>query len=151
MDSTQSKKGDVFFVDAGTIHAIGKGNVIAEIQQNSNVTYRLYDYDRRDKEGNPRELHIEKGVAVSNTNKISKREIPLCSDGARLLGSCEYFSVKEFTVDDTLVLNCNSRSYQSLIGVEGFVDLINEDNNETLNVGNTVFLPAGFGEYTLKR
>ena len=71
LDSTPSKKGDVFFVDAGTIHAIGKGNVIAEIQQNSNVTYRLYDYDRRDKEGNPRELHIEKGVAASNTNKIS--------------------------------------------------------------------------------
>ena len=96
LDSTQSKKGDVFFVDAGTIHAIGKGNVIAEIQQNSNVTYRLYDYDRRDKEGNPRELHIEKGVAASNANKISKREIPLCSDGSRLLGSCEYFSVKEY-------------------------------------------------------
>ncbi len=150
LDSTSSKKGDVFFVDAGTIHAIGKGNVIAEIQQNSNVTYRLYDYDRRDKQGNPRELHIEKGVAASNTNKITKREIPLCSDGSRLLGSCEYFSVKEFTVADSLSLNCSTRSYQSLIGVDGVVELTNEDNNETISVGNTVFLPAGFGEYTLK-
>ena len=61
LNTVPSKKGDVFFVETGTIHAIGKGNVIAEIQQNSNVTYRLYDYDRRDKNGNPRELHIEKG------------------------------------------------------------------------------------------
>ena len=150
LDSTSSKKGDVFFVDSGTIHAIGKGNVIAEIQQNSNVTYRLYDYDRRDKEGNPRELHIEKGVAASKTNKILKREIPHCSDGSRLLGSCEYFSVKEFTVDQALSLNCSTRSYQSLIGVDGVVELANSDNNETISVGNTVFLPAGFGEYTLK-
>jgi len=85
LNSVNSKKGDVFFVEAGTIHAIGKGNLIAEIQQNSNVTYRLYDYDRRDKNGNPRELHIEKGVAASNTQKQSKRQIPQCSDGTRLL------------------------------------------------------------------
>ena len=73
LNTVPSKKGDVFFVEAGTIHAIGARNLIAEIQQNSNVTYRLYDYDRRGKDGKPRELHIEKGVKCSKTEIISSR------------------------------------------------------------------------------
>ena len=89
----------MFFVEAGTIHAIGKGNLIAEIQQNSNVTYRLYDYGRLGKDGKERELHIEKGVEASNCKKILPKEITILDDDIRVLGSCEYFVVKEIKLD----------------------------------------------------
>ena len=149
LNSVPSKKGDVFFVEAGTIHAIGKGNLIAEIQQNSNVTYRLYDYDRRDKDGNPRELHIEKGVMASVTKKQIERQIPLCSDGTRLIASCEYFAVKELCVNDIANIECHKESYQALVCVDGCVKLTADNDASVLNSGETVFLPAGFGKYKL--
>lgn len=150
LNCVSSKKGDVFFVEAGTIHAIGKGNLIAEIQQNSNVTYRLYDYDRRDKEGNPRELHIEKGVMASTTKKQTERQIPDCSDGTRLIASCEYFAVKELCVDGLAQMECHRESYQALVCVDGSLELVSGSDKEILNTGETVFLPAGFGKYCLK-
>ena len=150
LNSVNSKKGDVFFVEAGTIHAIGSGNLIAEIQQNSNVTYRIYDYDRRDKDGNPRELHIEKGVMASVTSKQTERLIPKCNDGTRLIASCEYFAVKELCVEKETQMKCHKESYQALICVDGSLELINNENRETLNAGETMFLPAGFGKYSLK-
>ena len=150
LNSVPSKKGDVFFVEAGTIHAIGKGNLIAEIQQNSNVTYRLYDYDRRDRYGNSRELHIEKGVMASITQKQEKRIIPRCSDGTRLIASCEHFVVKELFVKEASQMVCRKESYQALICVDGKIEISNECETKNLNVGETAFIPAGFGEYTLK-
>ena len=150
LNSVNSKKGDVFFVEAGTIHAIGKGNLIVEIQQNSNVTYRLYDYDRRDKEGNPRELHIEKGVMASITNKQAERKIPDCSDGTRLIATCEYFAVKELCVEDKAQMECHKESYQALVCVVGCLELTYESETQVLNAGETVFLPAGLGKYSLK-
>lgn len=63
-------KGDVFFIPAGTVHAIGAGILICEIQQNSNTTYRVYDYDRRDKDGNKRELHIREALESSNLKNL---------------------------------------------------------------------------------
>ena len=150
LNSVSSKNGDVFFVEAGTIHAIGKGNLIAEIQQNSNITYRLYDYNRCDKDGKPREIHIEKGVMASSTKKTLNRQIPLCSDGSKLIGSCDYFAVKEFVIDGTVNLECHKESYQALVAVEGSVKIIKDCDVEILNAGNTLFLPAGFGKHTLK-
>ena len=150
LNCVSSKKGDVFFVEAGTIHAICKGNLIAEIQQNSNVTYRLYDYDRRDKEGNPRELHIEKGVMASVTQKKTERIIPECSDGTRLIASCEYFAVKELCVDGLANMECHKESYQALVCVDGCLEFSNDNDKQILNSGETVFLPADFGKYNLK-
>lgn len=149
LNTVPSKKGDVFFVEAGTIHAIGKGNVIAEIQQNSNVTYRLYDYDRRDKNGNPRELHIEKGVKASNCKRTEARKIPTCSDGARLLGSCEYFAVNEIKLSGNKTLFADEKSYHALITVDGEAVIETNGYSEKIKAGETVFVPAGLGEYTL--
>ncbi len=97
------KKGDSFFVPAGTVHALLSGVTVIEIQQNSNITYRVYDYGRRDKDGNPRELHIEKALDVMN---YSKSDIPVqptsrISDngvGERMLAECDYFTTKEVTL-----------------------------------------------------
>ena len=149
LHTVPSKAGDVFFVEAGTVHAIGKGNVIAEIQQNSNVTYRLYDYNRKDKNGNTRELHIEKGVKAANCNKSEPREIPVCADGSRLIGCCEYFSVKELKVNGTKELLCDEKSYHALMVVNGSVALKTADETIIIKTGETVFLPADLGAYML--
>lgn len=149
LDSVPSKPGDVFFVEAGTIHAIGKGNLIAEIQQNSNVTYRLYDYDRRGKDGKPRELHIDKGIKAARTERTAVRKTPLCSDGTRLLGSCEYFQVRELDVKEEKTLTVHDESYQALMTVSGSVRVVCGDFDETLPAGTTVFMPAGLGDYTV--
>ncbi len=149
LNTVPSKKGDVFFVEACTIHAIGKGNVIAEIQQNSNVTYRLYDYGRVGKDGKERELHIEKGVKAANCKKVDDREMPVCPDGTRLLASCEHFAVKEVKLDGKKTFVADEKSYHALIVVEGAIELFCKDYTETLVAGQTVFIPANLGEYIL--
>ena len=149
LNTVPSKAGDVFFVEAGTVHAIGKGNVIAEIQQNSNVTYRLYDYGRVGKDGKTRELHIEKGVKASNCNATEPRKIPTCSDGTRLLGSCRYFATKEISVSGSTKLVADEKSYHALVVVSGSAKLETPDYCEEIVTGETVFIPANLGEYTL--
>lgn len=149
LNTVPSKKGDVFFVEAGTVHAIGKGNVIAEIQQNSNVTYRLYDYGRIGADGKPRELHVEKGVKASNCKKTEPRIIPNCSDDTRLLGSCEYFAVKEIKLSGSRKLCADEKSYHALMAVDGEAEIASENYTETIKTGETVFIPANMGEYTL--
>ena len=149
LNTVPSKAGDVFFVEAGTVHAIGKGNVIAEIQQNSNVTYRLYDYGRVGKDGKTRQLHIDKGVKASNCVATEPRMIPTCSDGTRLLGSCRYFAVKEIKVDGERTLLADGKSYHALVVVSGAVKLESEGFCETVNTGETVFIPANLGQYRL--
>lgn len=145
LDSIPSRKGQAFFVEAGTVHAIGAGNLIAEIQQNSNVTYRLYDYDRRDKDGNPRELHIDKGVRAAVLEKTVPPPMPLCDDGTRLLSSCPYFEVRELTVRGTVGRVCTEESYHYLLVTEGTVVVA----DVPLHAGEGVFLPAGLGAYTV--
>ncbi len=149
LNTVNSHKGDVFFVEAGTIHAIGKGNLIAEIQQNSNVTYRLYDYGRKDKSGNTRELHIEKGVKCSNTDKTKVRSIPNCSDGSRLVGSCDYFQTKEFKINGKMKFIADGKSYHALINVDGGFDIKCGEENISFNLGETIFIPANSGEYEI--
>lgn len=149
LNTVPSQKGDVFFVEAGTVHAIGKGNVIAEIQQNSNVTYRLYDYGRIGTDGKPRELHVEKGVRASNCKKTEPRKIPACSDGTRLLGSCEYFAVKEIKLSGRKSFIADEKSYHALMAVDGEAEIASENYTETIKTGETVFIPANMGEYTL--
>ncbi len=149
LNTVPSKKGDVFFVESGTVHAIGKGNVIAEIQQNSNVTYRLYDYGRIGKDGKPRELHIEKGVKASNLKTGEPRKIPTCSDGTRLLGSCGYFAVKEIKISGSKTLIADEKSYHALVMTEGEAELTADNYAEKIKAGETVFIPANMGKYTL--
>lgn len=149
LNSVPSHKGDVFFVNAGTIHAIGKGNLIAEIQQNSNVTYRLYDYGRKGKDGKERELHIEKGVKASNCKRVNTKKIPLCSDDTRLLGSCEYFAVKEIILNGFKILVADEKSYHAILVTEGIVKLDSIEFSQKINTGETVFIPAALGEYKL--
>ena len=148
LNSVPSEKGDVFFVEAGTIHAIGRGNLIAEIQQNSNVTYRLYDYGRVSKDGKERELHIEKGVMAATLRKAENKE-PVMQDGIKTLAGCKYFEVKEIKLNGAKNLTADEKSYHALVNVGGNIEMTGDDIFLTIRAGETVFVPAGMGEYTL--
>ena len=128
------KTGDVFLIRPGTIHAIGKGVRIIEIQQNSKLTYRLYDYLRKDKNGNYRELHIDKALKVIDYHKYS----PTKSENG-LLADTEYFKVNKLDFDGEVVLSADQGSFISftLIDGEGQVDEL------SCKKFDTFFLPNG--------
>jgi mannose-6-phosphate isomerase len=132
------KKGDVFFIDAGTIHAIGKGILIAEIQQNSNTTYRVSDYGRLGADGKPRPLHIEKALEVTKLEKPSVQEnLP-----SGVLACCKYFNVKLHNIDGELKLNVDNESFSSLLVLDGEIEV----GDVTLKKGECCFIPANSGE-----
>ena len=108
------KPGDTFIINPGTIHAIGKGVRLIEIQQNSNLTYRLYDYNRVDQNGNPRELHIAKALEVINYKKYesSKEENGYLADN-------QYFTVQKINFDGELKISANKKSFISFTFLEG--------------------------------
>lgn len=150
------KAGDVFFIPAGTLHAIGKGSLIAEIQQSCDLTYRIYDYGRVGDDGKPRQLHIDKACDVTelkpSKQKINKKQIPL-SKTARIRTLVEYqdFITKKITLDEgKLELLSLDDTYQALIVVKGKFTLIYQDKKYQLANGETIFLPAGLGTYHLQ-
>ena len=129
------KPGEWFFIEAGTVHAIGKGVVIAEVQQNSNLTYRLYDYGRVGADGKPRELHVEKGVKVSKLTAYvpDKRT------------SCEYFSCESIALSGSRTFTADKTSFVALVIMDGSLSVAGREYQK----GDTVFVPAGYGEFTL--
>lgn len=140
-----SQRGDVFFVEAGTVHAIGGGNVILEIQQNSNITYRLYDWGRLGKDGRPRELHVEKGLLSTKAVPYKKRSTPEV-DGERVLGTSKYFKVSEMRVSGTRFFETDKKSYNVITLVSGRAAL----DGDVLEAGDSAFIPAGLGKWTLE-
>ncbi len=147
--------GDVFFIEAGTLHAIGGGILICEIQQNSNCTYRVYDYGRLGADGKPRELHIEKALKVSKlTPGGSGGAVPQAqsiSGGsmARLAG-CKYFTADRFNVDSEVSVFIGGGSFLSLTAVEGSGQVTGAENAVDFAPGDTLFIPAGSGAVTVK-
>ncbi len=148
------KKGDIFFIEAGTLHAICKGILLAEVQQNSNTTYRVYDYGRL-QNGKPRELHIEKAVDVTVTKAIdasgSPQGEPEKKDGytETLLTSCELFTVKRLEVEEKASLTAGKESFVSLVALEGNGVVMHGDSCVTLYKGDSLFVPAGFGDFEI--
>ena len=134
------KSGECYFIPSGTIHAIGKGCLICEIQQNSNLTYRVYDYGRQDKNGNERELHIDKALKVTALKKFT----PLSFDNG-YLGKCEYFSVEKYAVTKCISLQTDGSSFHCITCVKGKGSI---DGVEVLQ-GDSFFVPADYGHYTL--
>ncbi|MBQ4154328.1 MAG: class I mannose-6-phosphate isomerase [Clostridia bacterium] len=138
LNSVPVKKGDVFFIEAGTIHAIGSGILIAEIQQNSNTTYRVSDYGRLGADGKPRPLHIEKALEVTKLKKPSVQEnLP-----SGVLACCKYFNVKLHNVDGGLAVKVGKESFSSLLVLEGEITV----EDVVLKKGECCFIPANSGE-----
>ncbi len=153
-NSVPVKKGDVFFIEAGTLHAIGKGILIAEIQQNSNTTYRIYDYGRVGADGKPRQLHIDKAVDVTNLcpAKPYPQSEPVDMGGwtKKRLAKCEYFTVDVINVDTSAALEADKSSFVNILVLDGGCVLSSEGNDAVeLKKGDSVFIPAGLGKFEL--
>ncbi len=146
--------GDVFFIESGTIHAIGAGILICEIQQNSNCTYRVYDYDRRGADGKPRDLHVEKALEVSKftpsdtaDKQEAAREVP--GGTVKKLAACKYFSAERLIVENKMTLPVGDASFASLVVIKGSGTVSGAENAVAFNPGDSLFIPAGTGEVTV--
>ncbi len=143
------QKGDVFYIEAGTIHAIGKDILIAEIQQNSNVTYRVYDYGRTGKEGKKRELHTDKALAVTKRS-------PAAKDGSCYphVADCDYFTVDKLNLDGKMMREMSGQvseqSFVSILILDGEGVIVNQGESVEYKKGDSFFLPAGCGAYAVK-
>ena len=145
------KPGDVVMVKAGTIHAIGAGILICEIQQNSNSTYRMYDYDRRDKFGNPRELHVAKALDVVDTKayvKDNNSEVMLEENenySQERLVQCKYFECFKYEIFKEVKLVVDEASFISVLFIAGDGTITEEASGENMSykAGDSFFISAG--------
>ena len=152
VETVKVKKGDFFFIDSGTLHAICKGILLAEVQESSNTTYRIYDYNRVGADGKPRELHVEDGAAVTKLEKYSQPDFSnpaLDTDERRLLADCPLFKVWKLDVDGEISGNAGEDSFVSLLIMDGEGTL--ESCGETLSLkkGDSIFIPANAGDYKI--
>ncbi len=152
VDKVPVKKGDFFFIESGTMHAICKGILLAEVQESSNTTYRIYDYNRVGNDGKPRELHVADGVAVTKLEKYTQPDFSnpeLDTDERKLLADCPLFKVWKLDTKAEFIGNANESSFVSLLIMAGEGSL--EACGETLNLkkGDSIFIPANSGEYKL--
>ncbi|MEI8165845.1 MAG: type I phosphomannose isomerase catalytic subunit [Chloroflexales bacterium] len=144
--------GDVIFVPAGTLHAINAGIVLFEIQQKSDLTYRVYDYDRLDaKTGLPRELHIAKALDISHFGPASGAKVPplALSPGRDLLVACTYFALERWTVTAPLAGVTDPASFVILTVIAGAGELDWPAGTLPLDHGTSVVLPATLGAWTI--
>ena len=149
LNAVPVQKGDVLFIESGTIHAIGEGILIAEIQQNSNVTYRVYDYGRVGKDGKKRDLHIEKALAVTN-------RVPIVKDKTSYphVADCDYFTVDKLNLDGTFMKkmegSVSETSFASILFLDGEGTISNKGESLHFKKGESFFLTAGSGTYTIE-
>lgn len=151
LNSVNVKKGDLLFIEAGTVHAIGKGTLVAEIQQNSNTTYRVYDYGRLGADGKPRELHIDKAIDVSITQppKYDIKPMGKSVDNGdyieTLLTKCDLFTVYHYDIKNNLSLKTDEKSFNHLLVVDG----AGEIDGREFKKGDSFFIPANYGQYKI--
>ena len=138
--SVEVKKGDCFFIPSGTIHAIGKGMLIAEIQQNSNCTYRVYDYGRLGADGKPRQLHIEKALDGTKTEPAS----PVDFGGENVLADCKYFNSK--LLCGPAEIEVDGESFSAILVIDGEGGICAGGETLKLKTGDSIFLPASIGK-----
>lgn len=151
VNKVKVKKGDLFFIEAGTLHAIGKGILLAEIQQNSNTTYRVYDYGRLGADGKPRDLHVQKAIDVTNCTPPTRStnpegELVKYEDySTQLLTKCDLFNVKKVTVKNFFDGVADEKSFVSVLVTDGIGKIENID----IKKGDSLFIPANYGTFTI--
>lgn len=149
LNKVQVQKGDVLFIEPGTIHAIGSGNLIAEIQQNSNVTYRVYDYGRKDANGKERDLHIEKALQVTKRVPILRRK----SFEPHIV-ACDYFTVDKLVLDGQKIKKIfgeiDNSSFASILVLDGSGRVSSAKESLEICKGDSIFITANTGEYELE-
>ena len=150
LDNVKVQSGDVFFLETGTVHTIGAGIVVAEIQQTSDITYRLYDFDRVDANGNTRELHVDLALEAINYNKVeSKKSYTTNSNQSNSVVECPYFTTNFIPLDGAISVSKSRESFTVYMCVEGSFE-IEYNNSKTQYIkGDTVLIPAAMNAFIL--
>ncbi len=144
---------DVFFLPAGRVHTIGKGLLLAEIQQTSDVTYRIYDFDRVDDQGNHRELHVDDALDTIDYNYYQeyKTKYQDKKNEPVPLVACEYFTTNKLMFDQSVQRNLeNIDSFKIYVCMEGVMEIIHDKGSASLKMGEAALVPAVLKHYELK-
>ena len=147
------KEGDTFFINTGKIHAIGAGVLLAEIQQTSDVTYRVFDFNRKDKNGNLRELHTEMALDAIDYSKKDDFKVayPNEENVVNEMVNCPYFKTNFLELSQDLELNVSERdSFSIYMCVGGSVEIENDNGTAFIQKGETILVPANCNTITLK-
>lgn len=148
-------KGDYFFLPAGIVHGIGAGNLIVEVQEKSNVTYRLYDYNRIDSNGKKREIHFEKAMDVLNMQPsdvvVPSTKFKQFYNGYSIekICDCDYFRIEHMIITDQCCFEMGSDSFCVIVCIDGVGLIINQDEEFEIKKGNSFFLPASMEKCSL--
>ncbi len=145
------KKGDVFLLETGTVHAIGGGILLAEIQQTSDITYRVYDWDRVDSNGNGRELHTELALDAINFQTVSaKKEYTAIENKSISVVDCPYFKTNIIELNGEISIHRSKDVFTVLMCTDGNLELCINDEKYVYKAGDTVLIPAVLTSFILK-
>jgi len=150
LDDIKVKAGDVFFLETGTVHAIGAGLVVAEIQQTSDITYRLYDFDRIDAAGNQRELHIDLALDAINYNKVdTHKEYNTELNQSNTVVDFPYFTTNFIPLEGKISIHKTGNSFTVFMCVEGNFEMECGDIKFQYTKGDTILIPAALKTFIL--
>jgi len=150
LDTKKVKEGDVFFLETGTIHAIGAGILIAEIQQTSDITYRVYDFDRVDVNGNVRELHNDLALKAINYETVeAQKEYSKKGNVSNEVVDCQYFSTNFIPLNGQVQVSKTQKSFTVYMCVSGDFKLTIADEIISYKKGDTILIPASLTEFQL--
>jgi mannose-6-phosphate isomerase len=150
LDDVKVKSGDIFFLETGTVHAIGAGLVVAEIQQTSDITYRLYDFDRVDANGNTRELHVDLALEAINYNKVETKKLYTTnSNQSNTVVDCRYFTTNFIPLDGAISVSKSGESFTVYMCVDGSFEIEYNHSKTRYIKGDTVLIPAAMNAFIL--
>lgn len=150
LDDVKAKSGDVFFLETGTVHAIGAGLVVAEIQQTSDITYRLYDFDRVDAQGNKRELHVDLALDAINYNRVeTQKKYDSKVNTSNTVVDCPYFTTNFLPLEDKLEVAKNGETFTVYMCIEGDFEIEYDGFKNSYKKGDTVLVPAEINAFSL--
>ena len=150
LDNVKAKAGDIFFLETGTVHAIGAGLVVAEIQQTSDITYRLYDFDRVDAQGNKRELHVDLALDAINYNKVNtQKEYDSKTNTSNVVVDCPYFTTNFIPLESNTEISKSSETFTVYMCIDGSFEIEYDGFKHTYIKGDTVLIPAAIRSFVL--
>ena len=150
LDTVTAKPGDVFFLETGTVHAIGAGLVVAEIQQTSDITYRLYDFDRKDAQGNTRELHVDLALDAINYNKVdTQKKYETKTNTSNVVVDCPYFTTNFLPLENKLEVSKSGASFTVYMCIEGSFEIEYDGFKQSYKKGDTILVPAEINAFIL--
>jgi len=150
LDDVKAKAGDVFFLETGTVHAIGAGLVVAEIQQTSDITYRLYDFDRVDAQGNKRELHVDLALDAINYDRVeTQKKYDSKTNESNVVVDCPYFTTNFIPLDGKVEVSKSGETFTVYMCIEGSFEIEYNGFKNTYGKGDTVLIPAAINAFVL--